>query len=190
MLDVNGIERAILDLAKNSFDPVSNFNCAVEYERLNQTSSAAFFYLRAAEWGHETHPLIAYNALLKMALCYGRQPNRVNTVASSLLHAVTFMPQRPEGHFLLAQYYERNTKWQECYTQASMGLMTAINTYNNPLTADVGYYGTYCLLFEKAVSGWWLGQKDEAKKIFDDLLVMDVAPEYKLAIENNLKLFK
>lgn len=190
MLNVSKVNDTILDLSTDSFDPEKNFACAVEYEKLNQTSSAAFFYLRAAEWGHKTHPLIAYTALLKMAQCYGRQVNRENTVASSLLHAVTLLPQRPEGHFLLARYYERNKKWQETYTQASIGLMTAINTYNDPLPQWVEYDGFYCLLFEKAVAGWWLGQKEESKKIFEDLLAnYKIAPEYKTAIENNLKLY-
>ena len=190
MIDVTNVEQLILDLSINSFDPQKNFAAAVEYERLNQTSSAAFFYLRAAEWGYETHPLIAYNALLKMGLCYSRQVNRENTVASSFLHAVTFMPHRPEGQFLLARYYERNRKWQEAYTTASTGLMFAQNTYNNPLPALVEYNGVYCLLFEKAVAGWWLGQKDESKQIFDDLLAnYELTPEYSVAIQNNLELY-
>lgn len=190
MIDVSGVEKVILDLSLDSFDPEKNFAAALEYDRLNQTSSAAFFYLRAAEWGYKTHPLIAYTSLLKMAQCYGKQVNRENTVASSLLHAVTFLPQRPEGHFLLARYYERNKRWQEAYTQASIGLMMAINTYNEPLPTWVEYDGVYCLLFEKAVAGWWLGQKDESKKIFEDLLAnYNVAQEYKTAIENNLKLY-
>ena len=189
MIDVANIERVVLDLSTNSFDPEKNFAVALEYEKLNQTSSAAFFYLRAAEWGHETHPLIAYTSLLKMSLCFGRQVNRENTVASSLLHAVTFMPQRPEGQFLLARYYERNKRWQEAYTVASTGIMFATNTYNNPLPADVDYKGLYCLLFEKAVAGWWLGQKEESKKIFNELLTQDIATEYRTAIEANLKLY-
>ena len=190
MIDVSNVEKVILDLSTDSYDPEKNFAAALEYEKLNQTSSAAFFYLRAAEWGYETHPLIAYTSLLKMSLCYGRQVNRENTVASSLLHAVTFMPHRPEGQFLLARYYERNRRWQEAYTQASAGLMFATNTYNNPLPAYVEYNGVYCLLFEKAVAGWWLGQKDESKKIFDDLLAnYELAPEYGIAIRNNLELY-
>ena len=190
MIDVSNVERLVLELSTDSFDPVKNFNIALEYERLNQTSSAAFFYLRAAEWGIDTHPLVAYTSLLKMSLCYGRQVNRENTVASSLLHAVTFMPHRPEGQFLLARYYERNRKWQEAYTTASAGLMFATNTYNNPLPAYVEYNGIYCLLFEKAVAGWWLGQKDESKQIFDDLLAnYEISSEYKVAIQNNLTLF-
>jgi hypothetical protein len=189
MINIDKIEKVILDLSIDSFDPENNFAAALEYEKLNQTSSAAFFYLRAAEWGYDTHPLISYTALLKMSLCYGRQVNRENTVASSILHAVTFMPHRPEGQFLLSRYYEQNKKWQECYTVASTGLMFAQNTYNNQLPAYVDYNGTYCLLFEKAVSGWWLGQKEESKNIFETLLTQDIAPEYKRAIESNLKLY-
>lgn len=189
MIDVSNLEKLVLDLSTNSTDPEKNFAVALEYDRLNQTSSAAYFYLRAAEHGYKTHPLIVYTSLLRMGLCFNKQPNRQNTVIGSFLHAVTYMPSRPEAHFLLARYYERTTRWQECYTQASVGLMVATAEYNSPLPAYVEYNGIYCLLFEKAVSGWWLGQKAECKELFDYLLTQDLTPEYKQAVENNLKLF-
>lgn len=190
MIDVSKVENVILDLSTNSFDPEKNFAAALEYEALNQTSSAAFFYLRAAEWGYATNPLLAYTALLKMSLCYGRQVNRENTVISSLLHAVTLLPDRPEGHFLLARYYERGRKFHEAYMQACLGLIVIDKAIDNPLPAYVEYDGADCLLFEKAVAGWWLGYDKESKALFESLLATSqLGTTYKIAIKNNLKLF-
>ena len=43
------IENLIVNLSTDPYNPVLNFDCAVEYERLNQTASAVSFYLRCAE---------------------------------------------------------------------------------------------------------------------------------------------
>jgi hypothetical protein len=71
-----------------------------------------------------------------------------------------------------------------------MGLLYATTTFNNPLPAYVDYNGSYCLLFEKAVAGWWLGRKEESKVLFQHLLDdHQMAPEYVSGCLNNLKLF-
>ena len=55
-----------------------------------------------------------------------------------------------------------------------------------PLPIDVGYNGEYVLLFEKAVSAWWIGRKDESAEIFKQLDVMDIDTDYKASVQNNL----
>jgi TRAP-type mannitol/chloroaromatic compound transport system substrate-binding protein len=52
---------------------------------------------------------------------------------------------------------------------------------------DVGYYGDYCFEFQKAVSGWWIGRKDESLALFNKLKYMTLPEEYKVAVENNLR---
>ena len=42
------IEELVVQLSKDPFNPELNFECAVEYERINQTASAVSFYLRTA----------------------------------------------------------------------------------------------------------------------------------------------
>jgi len=44
----------------------------------------------------------------------------------------------------------------------------------------------YCLLFEKGVAAWWISRKDEAVKIFNDLLAYDLTPEYRESVVRNL----
>jgi hypothetical protein len=43
------------------------------------------------------------------------------------------------------------------------------------------------LLFEKAVSAWWIGRKDESIQILGRLNSMDIDPGYKAAVRNNLE---
>jgi hypothetical protein len=95
------------------------------------------------------------------------------------------MPTRPEGYFLLSRFYERSQKWQECYTFAEMGLL--YTTRMDQLPAWVEYPGAYAIMFEKAVSGWWLGRKEESLEIFLDLLKQDIPESYRGSIEWNVK---
>jgi hypothetical protein len=178
------IEELVVELSKDPFNPALNFNVAVEYEKQNQTASAVSFYLRTAEYGHETHPTLVYASLLKVAQCFDDQNDRNATVSNCLLQAVAYLPYRPEGYFLLAQFYERLEQWQECYTWANMGLHHHLHS---PLPVYVGYEGSYVLLFEKAIAAWWIGRKDESVELLQKLNQMDINLGYKVAIELNIE---
>ena len=179
------IDELVIELSRDPFNPELNFDVAAEYEKQNQTASAVSFYLRTAEYGETTHPSLVYASLLKVAHCFDDQNDRVATVTNCLLQAVAYLPYRKEAYFLLAQFYERTSQWQEAYTWARMGL-AQINTPALPI--DVGFHGDYCLLFEKAVSAWWIGRKDESIKLLLSLSEMkDITPSYKTAILHNLE---
>ena len=178
------IEKLIEDASHDMFNPELNFEIAKKYEELEQTASAVSFYLRAAEYGHETHPTIVYTSLLKMAHCFEDQNGREHSVSNALLQAIQYMPARPEGYFLLSRFYERSQKWQECYTFAEMGML--YTTRLEQLPAEVEYPGAYALLFEKAVSGWYLGRREESKQIFLDLLQQDIPEGYSNGIKWNI----
>jgi hypothetical protein len=180
------IEDLVVDLSTDPFNPELNFKCAVEYQNLNQTASAVSFYLRAAEFGIDTHKEIVYTSLLKIAECFNDQKDRQWNVTNYLLHAVAYMPERPEAYFLMSQYFDRLGEWQECYTWASMGIVAK---HNLPaLPANVNYEGFYSLEFEKAVSAWWIGRKEESKLLFEKVKKVEYLSEkYKSAIEHNLQ---
>lgn len=180
------IERLVVDVSSAPLDPEKNFKAALEYEKLGQTASAVGFYLRAAEYGVNSHPLIAYTSLLKISRCIDDQKDRQISVKHVILQAIAFLPGRPEAYFLLSQYHERFGNWQECYSFARVGLSSATFAMD-PLPADVGYLGSYCLVFEQAVSLWWLGRRDESKLLFDILDAEDIAPEYKASVKSNLQ---
>ena len=174
------IETLITDLSKNPFDPQLNYEIAQAYENIGQTASAISFYLRTAEYGD--HSDYVYCSLIKAAQCFETQQNRQATVENLIYKAIAHDPNRPEGYFWLARFYDRSKKWQECYTFAQIGLHASDQA---PLFDDLGYDPLY-LIFEKAVSAWWIGRKDESIKDFNYLLTKDIPTNYRQAIESNL----
>lgn len=181
---MKSIEELIESASHDMFNPVLNFEIAEKYSELNQTASAVSFYLRAAEYGVKSHPLIAYTSLLKMSICFDDQRDRNKTVLNNILQAIALVPTRPEAYFFLSRYYEQLAAWQECYTTACMGL--AWSSTQEPLPSSVEYYGPYVLVFEKAVSSWWIGRQEESRELFKELDRMELEPRYKASVESNL----
>jgi FkbM family methyltransferase len=181
----NRINSLIITLSNDPFNPVLSLNIATEYENIGQTASAVSFYLRTAEYGYYSHPEHVYASLLKSAHCFSSQKNRETTVVNLYLKAIAYLPSRPEAWFLLSRWYERNQKWQEAYSMAEVGLsFGAIKC--GPLPVWVDYPGEYGLRFEKAVSGWWVGRKDDSIAIMKELLKENIHYVYRNAIHNNL----
>lgn len=182
------IEQLVIELSKDSYNPEINFKIALAYEELGQTAGASSSFLRSAEYGFGSHPLIAYASLLKLGMSIGSQGDRRFTESNNILQAIALLPTRPEGYFLLSRFYERNQQWQECYTTARVGLVFAEKKFE-PLPTYVEYPGAYGLLFEQGVSAWWIGQLEESKEIFTYLLSQsDVDEVHKNACINNLRM--
>ena len=55
------------------------------------------------------------------------------------------------------------------------------------LEADVGFYGEYVLIFEKAVSAYWIGRRDESISLFGQLERLSIAPIYEASVKSNLE---
>lgn len=177
------LESIIVDLSKNPFSPVLNFEAAKEYKKQNQLASAVSFFLRTIEFGHESESLLVYISLIELAKCFDAQNDRVHTVSNALEQAIAYLPTRPEAYFFLSNFYERLGNWQKAYTFAEIGLSFADCDYDLPIE---GYHGSYCLEFEKAVAGYWIGRKDESIKLFKQLEKQDLAPEYRRSVRENL----
>lgn len=178
------IESLVSDLSRDPFNPEKNLACADEYLVHKQTASAVSFYLRAAEYGHETHSLITYASLIRVAHCFESMNDRENTVSNCLLQAIAYRPNRAEAYFFLSQFHERAQRWQEAYTFAEIG-MGCIDSPDLP--SDVGYHGKYCLEFQLAVSAWWIGRSDEAITRLRDLDSRDLNPVFANAVKYNLE---
>lgn len=177
------IEELVVRLSNDPFNPVLNFQCAREYDRLGQSASAVSFYLRTAEYGYESNPEYAYESLLRTSICFEDQNDRLHTVSNCILQAITILPAREEAYFLMSRFHERAGNWQECYTWAKMGLQFSTNIKNDFLD----YPGGVGLIFEMAVAGWWIGRARESSELFKDLLTKDIPANYKAAIEANLR---
>jgi hypothetical protein len=171
------LDKLVIELSANPFDATLNFKLGLAYEEIEQTAAAVSFYLRAAEYGvGKRIPGIVYASLLKVSECFNKQGGRANSVSNALHHAIAYWPERPEGYFLLARFHERVGNWQECYTWASVGLTKDMGE-EHPLPTYVGYNGHYCLEFEKAISAWWIGRKDESIERLRSLLDTTIMTE-------------
>lgn len=179
------IEKLIVELSENPFNPELNFKVAEEYAAHNQLASAVSFYLRCMEYGYGSHPLHVYTSLLKLANCFETQKDRQWTVSGAILQAVSYLPDRPEAWFYLSRFYERKGEWQESYTYAQVGL--SVGHSAPPLPSSTDYPGDYALNFQKGVAAWWIGRKNESKDIFEMLLRLNISDEYRSSINYNLE---
>ena len=150
---------------------------------MGQTASACGFYLRVTEFGNNIE--LSYESTLRMALCFERQGNRWFMIKGLILRAISLLPNRPEGHNLIARAHERNREWQEGYTAAIVGHNLS-GEKGNTIT-DLEYPGHWVFNFQRAVTGWWIGLFDESVSIFRELNKRtDLWSNYKTAIQNNL----
>lgn len=172
--------------SESPFDPEVNFVMGLIYEDCGQNAGAASFYIRTAEFGYETHRLLAYEALLRLSGVIDRQMHRFFSARGSLLKAIALEPKRPEGYFLLSRMYERVPEYEDAYFIASMGLANSDFTVG-PLRSRIEYPGVHGLIFEKAVSGWWVGHKQESLDLLLMLNKMELDPVHRAAVNNNLR---
>lgn len=169
-------------------DPENNWTLGCHYQKIGQTASAVSFFIRAAE--RTDDKLLQYESMIRAALCFMAQGTRGLSVRGLLHRAMTILPKRPEAYFLLARWWEREAQiesWVNCYSYASIAEQLCDRDCP-PLRTWVEYPGWYGILFEKAVSAWWVGQCEESRDIFLHLL-----KSYKLdgshytAVVNNLR---
>lgn len=179
------IETLVYDLSRDPFNPNLNFDLAEEYLALNQTASAVSFYLRCAEYSSETN-VKAYISLLRMAQCFEDQKGREYSVSNCLYQALAYDDTRPEAYFKLSQYHEKAGNWQEAYAFAVLGLGWA-QYEDYELSHKVGYFGDYCLLFQKYVAAWWIGRKNESLKGLRELSQNPMNQMYIDAVAYNLE---
>lgn len=155
------------DFINAPFDPITNFNLALEYETNNQTAAAASFYLRSAE---KTNNLVLqYIALLRNAICFEKQGNRDLTVKTLIQRAISILPNRPEGYYLLSRVFERKKEFHDCYMTSCIGLEKYNDVNLQPIINLTDYFDKYKLLFQKAISAWWVGLTEESREILFDL---------------------
>jgi hypothetical protein len=151
-------------------DPNNNifaFNLAEYYYRYIQWASASSFYIRVTE--NSKTPELIYEALIKIGLCYEKMGDRNNAVKGAYMHAIAYLPKRPEAYFLLSRLYERKKEFNEAHMIACVAISNC-DFKLSPLKTNIEYPGLYGLYFEKAVSLWWIGRSEESSILFHDLL--------------------
>jgi tetratricopeptide (TPR) repeat protein len=183
------LQSLLKEYLQNPTNPNLNWNIALEYFNLGQTAAAVSFFIRCAERTDDI--LLQYECLLKTAECYRLQGGRSFTVEGLMKQAIALLPTQPEAYFILAEYYQQESKWIDGYTIASIG-ETVANTQNiQSLRTSTSYPGKYGLTFLRAVNGWWCGLTAESKKLLRDLIYYaPLNPLYKNACRNNFNILK
>jgi len=163
-----------------------NYELARLYENIGQTAAAISFYLRAAERTVE-NPLLVYECMLKIGLCFERQGKRGNSARGAYEQALCILPKRPEAYYLLARHYERVGDHVNGYRFATQGLELATD-YEPKLRSSVEFPGKYVLTFQKAVSAWWWGKAAESRALFRELkgIADQLDPVHYEATQRNL----
>ena len=150
------MNKQLLNYINNPFNSENAFTLAEWYYREGQTAAALNFYLRVTEI--DDNKELTYESLLKAGLCLKQQGNRLYSTKSFFLHAISLFPNKEEGHFLLAEIYKDNNEWQECYTQASIGLQSE-EVFK--LRTNIGYPGKWSLEITAGIAMWYMSRNEE-----------------------------
>ena len=111
----------------------------------------------------------------------GRRPQ---SVKNAILNAINCIPTRPEAWYFLSSHLEMIQDRKESYTAACMTELYKDNY--KPTLTDIGYY-VFLPQFQKAVTTWWVGNCDEARFLFEDLLKKHkLTEEYTELVYKNL----
>lgn len=183
----NNIQPLLNKYIDSPQDPENNFWLAWEYEKIGQNAAALSYYLRCAELSEDDD--LIYESLIKTWLVVHRSTRRPWYEKQQLLNAITHNPKRPEAYFFLSKLHSNEEEWKESYYYASVGLKLC-DFNSKPLKTDIEYPGDFALLFQKAYTSWYIGQREEAKTLWSEFISISNLPSHYLNIaKNNLKNF-
>lgn len=176
--------KELINFIQSPYNDLSAIRLADCYYEREQYAAALSFYLRVTECSK--NDLLIYESLLKCGLCFEKQGNRTYYAKGMYQHAISVLPMKGEGYFLLSRLYERNKEWQESYTTAEIGLL--MSKFEADELQNVEYPGKWGFLFEKSVVSWWMGREKESIELLLDLKEnYTMSDEYKTAVENNIR---
>ena len=172
----------LIKFINDPYNPETNFWLGYEYDLENNKAAALSFYLRTAEYS--TNKNLIYESLLRISACLKYMGRRPKSVKNAILNAISCIPTRPEAWYFLSSYLEDIQDRKESYTAACM-LELYKDNYKPTLT-DINYH-TFLPQFQKAVTTWWVGNCDEARFFFEDLLKNHkLTSEYTTLVHKNL----
>ena len=155
----------LLKFINDPYNPEINFWLGYEYDLENHKATAITYYLRAAEFTDDKN--LAYESLIKIISCLEYIGKRPKSIKNTILNAISCIPTRPEAWYFLSSYLENIQNRRESYTASCMAELYRDNY--KPTLTDIKYH-TFLPQFQKAVTTWWIGNCDEARFLFEDLL--------------------
>jgi len=178
------LEEELNKFINDPYNPELNFNLGVVYRELGQTTSAYSYFLRTSEYSTDID--LIYESLLLCGLCLNKQEDHKKSEKGMYLHAISVDPDRPEGYYFLSRFHENQADWIDSYTTSIIGLKNLKTKYTR---SNIGYSGHYSLIFQKAVSSWWIGRHEESKILFNQLFNEyedEMELNFKVSVHNNL----
>jgi len=168
MVEHSELKESLLRYARDTENPIVNFQVAVEYKKIGQTAAAISFFLRCAD--RATADLdLAYECLLHIGECFDLQGDRHEHVRCMYKHAISILPKRPEAYYYLANFQT----WHKQYQDTTYLTECALNTCDfnqKDFLYKSKYKGKWCLLYENAYSYWWWGKTGKCRDYFYKLI--------------------
>lgn len=178
------LQNNLIDFINDPHSSLVNFDLANSYYEIGQTSSAYSYYLRAGELSDDID--LIYKSLLKAGECLGKQKDHDKSQEGMYMHALSVNPNRPEAYYFLSVFNESRVNWISAYSMACVGIS---NSSDLVLSIYDNYPGHYALIFQKAVSSWWIGKHEESKLLFENLFENyedEMNDYFKELVHNNL----
>ena len=169
------LQEKLIELVDEPFDPLKNFNLALEYHKYNQTAIALSYYLRCAEF--TDNKIISSESLLRASLCVNTQRGRDEKELYLIKHAITASPNSIEPYYIASLFYSWRSGnipekrfWLDSYQYACLGVNIIENgCKSEPFMTNFGYT-EYNIYFQKAFAGSNIGKIDEAREIYTKIL--------------------
>lgn len=180
------LEKLLYQYIQDPENPESNYNLAIEYKNIGQTSAAVSFFLRCADRSGDDLEL-AYECLIHIGDCFDSQKNRDLHAYGAYKQAISILPKRPEAYYYICRLKNWNSLFDDGYNYSSIALSVCEFEGLKPLRNINNYTGKHCLLFEKALSSWHWGKIDECKEGFLNLhkKYLTVLSEYQIKISRD-----
>lgn len=174
-------------------DLYNRFWLGYEYEKIGHCSSGMGYYLSCAE--NTNDDLLAYESLIRMGIGYRKIGERISHYKNCIQMAITLLPDRPEGYFLMSDIYNitidyrDEDKWYQCYMWATIGERIFQKFKGEPLMTKIDhFYGQCSFDLLKSLSSWWMGRFQDSANGFSKLKNYKELPEeYKDIVDANIK---
>ena len=161
------LKSKVIEFVNNPYDLKINLDLGYLYEQKEQYASAISHYMRGAEYGLDNScdnkSILISECLYRAAEVFQKLGSRIHSTKALILHAISNTPELPQLYLFLTKIHEQQKEWNECNTTASIGLSLIENyrqfTYDDKVYSDI----LNELLFQKAISNYYIGRVNKAK---------------------------
>lgn len=170
--------------ANDPFKDNVNFSVGVYFYEQHHFASALPYFLRSAELSSNDD--LVYEALILVSKCLANLGRRKESEKTALLNAISYSPKRHEAYFYLAQLYEHQKDYFNCYAMCNI----ALSNYNAHNFLDyLPQIEKYKIKFQLGFASWWVGRFNDSRRIMFELANEydgSYDPIYKQMIQNNI----